>query len=157
MAHHQSAVRAGLAAVLLAGCARGAYVAPDGPGTARLTIQNASADVLPLDTFEDQAECSGRLALDRGGVPAGDVWTVRIAAGEPFTLTARGSAPGGMNSCSAAVTFDPVAGESYLAIYRMRGDKCFLQLGRRTSDRYAAKTSYAIEPSARPRDEPACR
>lgn len=155
MAHDQPSVRGLVASLLLCGCARGAYVAPDGPDTARLLVHNGTGEMLPLDTFEDAGECSGRLALARGGVPAGDVLTVRIAAGEPFTLTAHGS--GGATYCTAAVTFVPAAGESYLAIFRLGGGKCFLQVGRRTSERYAAKTAYAVEPSARPRDEPACR
>ena len=160
-------MRAALAALLLAGCARGPYVAPEGPNTARLTVHNATGEELPLDTFEDGATCSGRLTL-HSGVPSNDTPTVRIPAGELFTLTARGSgampstpdAPGligGVKYCTAAVSFRPAAGESYLAVYRLAGSgKCFLQVGRRTSETYARPT-YVIEPSARPRDEPACR
>jgi hypothetical protein len=156
MAHHQPSVRALVASLLLSGCARGAYVAPDGPDTARLTVHNATGDVLPLDTFEDPEACSGRLALDRGGIPAGDVWTVRIAAGGPFTLTGRG-AMGGVTYCTVAVTFTPASGQAYLAVYQLRGGKCSLQVGRRTSDKYAAKATYVVEPSVRQRDESACR
>ena len=161
-------MRALVATLLLVGCVRSPYVAPDGPATARLIVHNATGDVLPLDTFEDASACSGRLALDRGGVPAGDVLALRIAAGGPFTLTARGSGPmpstpdapgtiGGVTYCTVAVTFNPAVGESYLAVYRVAGGKCFLQVGRRTSDRYAAKPAYVVEPSVRQRDEPACR
>jgi len=148
-------MRAVAAALLLAGCVRSPYVEPEGANTARLTVHNATGEMLPLDTFEDGAECSGRRALDRGGVPAGDVWTVRIHAAEPFTLAAHGS--GGATYCTAAVTFVPAAGESYLAIYRLGSGKCSIQVGRRTSERYAARTAYVLEASARQRDEPACR
>lgn len=160
-------MRAALAALLLAGCAHGPYVVPEGADTARLTVHNATAEDLPLDTFADAVACSGRLAL-HAGVPASDVTTVRIAAGGPFTLTARGAgsmpstadAPGligGVKYCTIAVTFEPAADESYLAVYRVSGGKCFLQVGRRASERYAAKPAYVVEASARQRDEPACR
>jgi hypothetical protein len=146
---------------------RSPYVAPDGPNTARLTVHNGTGEVLPLDTFEDGERCSGRLAL-HGGIPGSDTVTLRITAGEPFTLTARGSgampstpdAPGligGVKYCTIALTFDPAAGETYLAIYRVGDGRCHLQLGRRTSERFAAKTTYVVEGSARQRDEAACR
>ena len=135
-------------------------MAPEGPNTARLTVQNATGEELPLDTYEDGKTCSGRLTL-HNGVPENDIVTVRISAAVPFTLTARGAdAPGltgGVTYCTVAVTFDPRAGETYLAIYRAGGGKCFLQVGRRTSERFAAKATYVVEPSARQRDEPACR
>jgi hypothetical protein len=130
-------------------------VTPEGADTARLTVHNATGEKLPLDAFQDGETCSGRLAL-HDGVPGSDTVTVRIRAGEPFTLTARGDAGGGFHYCSAAVTFDPAAGESYLAIYRMGGGKCQLQVGRRTSERFAARTAYVIERSARQRAESAC-
>lgn len=148
-------MRTALAALFLAGCVRSPYVAPEGPNTARLTVHNATEEELPLDTFEDGENCSGRLAL-HGGVPGSDTVILRIPAGEPFTLTARGDAGGGFHYCSAAVTFDPAAGESYLAIYRLGSGKCQLQLGRRTTERFAARPAYALERSARPRPESAC-
>jgi hypothetical protein len=146
---------------LMAGCAAAPYVQPGGPQTARLTVLNASGEVLPLYTFADAESCTGLLALHpRAGVPRGDAFTVRIAGDAPFTLAAKGStAPpasfgtGGDAPCSAAATFVPVPGKTYVATYRGTGADCSLVVG----ERVGQPAKIVPERSLRIREEPACR
>ena len=150
---------------LLAGCAAAPYVQPAGPQTARLTVLNASGEVLPLYTFADAESCTGMLALHpRAGVPRGDTFTVRIGGDAPFTLAARGSTTppssfgtSGGAPCSAVATFVPASGKIYVATYRGTGDQCFLQVGERVADRAGEPAKIVPERSLRIREEPACR
>jgi hypothetical protein len=151
-----------LAAVLLAGCVAGPYKVPEGAETARLTVTNSSGDPLPLYTFDNAESCAGARSLHpRAGVPMGDSYSLRIAAGAPFTLSAQGTnaeprsfgTAGGAAPCAVAGTFLPKAGRSYLAIYRAGGGGCSLQVGERAPD----AVKYVPEASFRLRTEDNCR
>lgn len=125
------------ATLLLAACAPSGYVEPTGEDTALLIIENQGPIVfgyeLEAATFRDPVACSDRLRIgEHIASSRGSTQRARIAAGGYFTVQLRGTAGGasGGEACAAATTFRPLAGERYVALFRVEGYKCELLIAR---------------------------
>lgn len=150
----------GLVAAALAACAPAAYVEPTGDDAATLTIENQGPVVFGYElepaAFLDAPACSGRLRMgQRVASSRGATLRTHVPAGADFTLALRATGGGaaGADACAAAVSFRPLAGGRYLAVFRVEEGKCEVTILRQ---RALAAGGGRFPERQRSRREPAC-
>ena len=117
-----------LAPLLLAACAS-AYVEPQGPDTATVTIQNAGPMGLAIFAYRVAADCSGgrpKIANTPRLEPGRSV-SFKVQGNEAFSFFAgfdHATLTKEMN-CFMPVTFTPRSGEKYVARFTLSGGRCY--------------------------------
>lgn len=129
-----------LAPLSLAACAS-AYVEPQGPDTATVTIQNRGPIGLAIFAYEVAADCSGGRpkVANTPTLPPGQSVSFKVKGNEAFSFFAGfGEAKIGVgtdaagnigtrireSNCFMPITFTPRPGEKYIARFTMSGGKC---------------------------------
>ena len=154
---HRGRIALALACLLMSSCATAPYVAPaDGP-KAELRLATVGG-VFAAATLYDEAEsCSGMRSP--GELHKTRERSVAVAAGRPlsFSMESIGAA---LEQCRIVLTFTPLEGHRYSAIYLHEGgpSQCAIRLSDVTKNDPAPVNSRkrAFTPPALP-SSPSCR
>lgn len=122
-------------AASLSGCATHFEEPPAGAPSATVVFSNVSAPgMVEFFSHGDNEECGDIQIIRRAfSVHQGEKVPVRFPTSGDLTLSAIWNTP--VDSCRIFVTFRPVAGERYAALYGNKGEKCgFIVLHDRTRD-----------------------
>ncbi len=117
-----------LAPLLLAACAS-AYVEPQGPDTATVTIQNAGPMRLAIFAYKVAEDCSGgrpKIA-NTPALDPGQSVSFKVKGNDAFSFFA-GFAQSTLikeTNCFMPLTFTPRSGEKYIARFTVSGGKCY--------------------------------
>jgi len=134
---------------LLCGCVTPYQEPPAGAPSAQVVFSNVSASgMVEFFAHDDNERCSDAIFIPQAfSVHEGQRVTVRFPTDRDLTLSANWGTT--TESCRIFVTFRPVAGQRYAALYGHLGERCKFAVYR---DLTADGGSYEIEPSFRVRN-----